>query len=231
MKTYRKFKGFWYAALLLSLEACKLDNYEAPSATLYGSIVDIETQELVEQDITRGAVIELKEHGYDPVQSQYLLIKNDGTYKNSMLFPNTYSVQPIRTNFQPVPAEDIEIKGAVQKNFLVIPYVRVKDSSIAIEGNEVVARFRLEKTVNSDLVRIGLYGYPEPEVGEPIHRIKAERIENLTNSPDEPYELRIRIPEYSTELKAGASYFFRVGALINVSEARFNYAPVTKLEF
>lgn len=231
MKTHRKYKGLWFAALLLSLQACKLDNYEAPSATLYGRILDAETQELVEQDITRGAVIELKEHGYDPVQSQFLLIKNDGTYQHTMLFPNTYSVQPIRTNFQPLPAEDIDIKGAVQKDFLVVPYVRVKDASIAIEGDEVVARFRLEKTVSNDLVRIGLYGYPEPEVGEPIHRIKAERSDNLTNGPNDPYELRIRIPDHAGELKAGTPYFFRIGALVSASEARFNYAPAERLEF
>ena len=77
----------------LILHSCELDNYDGPDATLSGRIIDKETGELVEQDIIRGTQIEFIEHGYDNPLTQYMVIKNDGTYANKMMFANDYTIQ------------------------------------------------------------------------------------------------------------------------------------------
>ena len=66
----------------------KVDNFDGPDASLSGSIIDAETNELVQTDVIEGTTIKIIEHGYDPVTPQYLRVKNDGTYSNTMLFKN-----------------------------------------------------------------------------------------------------------------------------------------------
>lgn len=210
------------------LSSCELDNYEGPNAGLYGSIIDAETGELVEQDIIRGAVIEIREHGYDPVSPQYLVIKNDGTYENSRLFANTYTVQPVRANFKPVDPQEVKIKGQTKLDFMVTPYIRVKDVEITQSGNKIVATFKLEQTSVSNVSKIGLYAHPDPHVGEPMQIAKVEQNIHAIVDQNQIYTLELDTTT-DPDLSPGTQYFFRVGALIDVPEAKFNYAPAVSI--
>ncbi|WP_353719369.1 DUF3823 domain-containing protein [Dyadobacter sp. 676] len=92
------------SALLLffGVTACSVDNYPAPDSQLYGTFLDIETNEPVEQDIIRGSTIEYIEHGYASQTKQTMIVKNDGTYRNNLIFANTYTIAPVRGNFVPM---------------------------------------------------------------------------------------------------------------------------------
>lgn len=211
------------------VSSCELDNYGAPDAQLSGKIIDIETNELVEQDIIRGTTIRIVEHGYDPVQPQYLRVKNDGTYANMLLFSNTYTVQPDQRNFVQIPEQDIKIGKGTVLDFHVQPYIRVKDASITTEETKIVATFRLEQTVPEVVNRIGLYAHVEPIVGEPIRSVAIEQLIGRVVDEDEVFTLVIDAAENRAVLKEGAAFFFRIGALINVPEAKFNYAPAVRM--
>jgi len=43
------------------------------------------------------------------------------------------------------------------------------------------------------------------------------------------YTLQIDLPSNSSILKPGTAYYFRIGALIDVGEAKLNYAPAIKI--
>ena len=62
----RNIKNMAFALLTLfavtSCDLLEIDNYDGPNATIEGKILDIETGELVEQDIIDGAQIEFIEH-------------------------------------------------------------------------------------------------------------------------------------------------------------------------
>src|SRR5690606_35059602 len=218
-------KRIFFITLRLAglLSACELDNYPGPTASLSGTIIDDETGEPVQQDIIRGTVIELTEHGYDPVQPQYLIIKNDGSYENSRLFANTYTVQPVRGNFIAVEPQEVAIKENTKLDFHVIPYIRVKDVSIEKAGTIIKATFRLEQTVPNNIVKIGLYAHPDPHVGEPMAIARTEQELHRPVSDDELFTLELDPAAHTEFLKQGNTYFFRVGALIDVGEAKFNY--------
>lgn len=216
-------------ALVVLASACELDNYDAPNAQISGTIIDAETNELVEQDIIRGTTIKIIEHGYDPVQPQYLRVKNDGTYANNLLFANTYTVQPELRNFVQVAAQDIQIGSDTKLDFRVQPYIRVKDASIVKDGTRIVATFKLQQTVPEVVSRIGLYAHAEPIVGEPIRSVAAEAQLGRTVEEGETFTLVIDAAENRAMLKSGTPYFFRIGAVINVPEAKFNYAPAVQL--
>src|SRR5690554_128864 len=213
-------------ALLIS---CDLDNYEWPDATLKGSFIDEKTGELVQQDIIRGTMVKIIEHGYDPVAPQYIRAQPEGIYIDKMLFSNTYTVQPERGNFVQVEAKEIAIQGETTLDFTVTPYIRVIDANIINTGDKVTATFRLEQNVPNNISRIGLYAHPEPIVGEPIRTVATEIPINAVVDPAQIFTLEIDITSNSSRLIAGQQYFFRIGALIDVPEAKFNYAPSVRL--
>lgn len=217
------------AGLMAALSACEVDNYPGPNAALSGSFIDIETNELILQDVIRGTMIELREHGYDPVTPQYLKVKNDGTYANTLLFANTYTVQPVRGNFIAVDPQDFEIKGNASLDFQVIPYIRIKESSIVRNGDKIVATFKLQQNVENNISKFGLYVHSDPNVGEPFRLIAVENNINAVADPDEVFSLELDIPSNSSTLVTGRHYYFRIGALIGIGEAKLNYAPVVKI--
>ena len=214
---------------LLLLTSCSIDNYPAPDAQLYGTILDIDTNEPVEQDIIRGSTIEFIEHGYASQTKQVMIVKNDGTYRNDLIFSNTYTITPVRGNFVPAEPQEVDVKGETQLDFKVQPYIRVKDAKIEKVGSKVVATFKLQQTVINNVKKIGLYAHPEPAVGEPMRTVLADQEINAVTDPNKIYNLEIDLPSNSSNLKAGSQYFFRVGALIDAPESKFNYAKAVRL--
>lgn len=216
-------------SMLLGVSSCKLDNYDAPNAALYGSILDIKTNELVEQDIINGMQIEFLEQGYESPVSQYMVIKNDGTYRNDLVFSGSYDIRPVRGNCLPVDMQRIEVKGSTKIDFKVQPYIRVQNVSIQKTGTKIVATFNLEQTVPNKVKKIGLYAHPEPVVGETIRTVAAEQQINVVSDPATVYRLEIDLPANAANLKAGKEYFFRVGALIDAAETKPNYAKAVRV--
>lgn len=213
----------------IAFAGCEKDNYDGPTAGLAGRFVDAETGELVQQDIIRGTQIELLEHGYDPVTPQYLVVKVDGTYENSLLFENTYTIQPKRGNFIDLAPQDMLIRGKSTLDFTVTPYIRVLEPSIVKNGNKVVATFKLQQNVVNNVKKIGLYGHRDLQVGEPMRLAATEQTLNAVTNPATVYTLEIDLPANSSTLKPGADYYFRIGALIDVGEAKLNYAAAVKI--
>ena len=221
----------YISAVLLTFaaSACSIDNYPAPDSQLFGTFLDAETNEPIEQDIIRGSTIEFIEHGYDSQTKQTMILKNDGTYRNNLIFSNTYTITPVRGNFVPTEPQEVTVKGETQLDFKVQPYIRVKDVRIEKVGTKVVATFKIQPTVINNVKKIGLYAHPEPAVGEPIRTVLADQEINAVADPNKVYTLEIDVPSNSSNLKTGSQYFFRVGALIDAPESKFNYAKAVRL--
>lgn len=229
-------KVHFHISLLLSLfflVSCDLeeiDNYDGPDSMIHGGIYDEDTGELLEQDIINGMQIEFVEHGFENPQIQYMVVKNDGSYRNDLMFAGTYTMQPVRGNFVPVPEQEVLVQGNTQKNFVVQPYIRIHNLNLVKEENKIIATFNLEQTVTNTVNRIGLFAHKEPNVGDPLHRVSATRNINAVTNDITQYRLEINLEANSSYFQAGEQYYFRVGALINAPEAKFNYAPAVRLE-
>lgn len=206
-----------------------LDNYQAPNAQFYGSIRDYQTNELIQQDIINGAQIEYIEHGYTNPVAQYMIFKPDGTFRNNLMFKGDYTVTPVRGNFVPVESSEIHIEGETEHNFIVQPYLRIKNASIQKVGTKVRATFNIQQTVSNRVLGIGLYVYPEPWVGKSINILSVEQGVNAVVNENTLFTLEIDLPSNVNTLVPGKQYFFRVGALIDAPEAKPNYAPAVRL--
>lgn len=230
MKTFKKYIILMIGAVLISsCNLSEIDNYDGPNAVMYGGIYDIETGELVEQDIIRGMQIEYVEDGYSNPETQYLVVKNDGTYMNKLMFANTYTITPVRGNFVPIGPRGISIKGETKVDFQVQPYIRIKNANIQRQGNKVIATFNLEQTVSNRVSRIALFAHQEPNVGDPLNVVSSQQTLNAVVDEETTYTLEIDLDANANVLKPGSPYYFRIGALINAPEAKFNYITATRL--
>lgn len=209
--------------------SCELDNYDGPNASLRGNIIDSETGELIQSDIINGTTIKIIEHGYDPVTPQYLRVKNDGTYANTKLFANTYTVQPDVRNFIQIDPQEVKIGKDTRLDFKVTPYIRIKLISLKQEGNNIVATFSLKQMTGDNISKIGLYISGEPIVGEPSRSVATEKKIDRQVAEGEIFKLGINAANNSAFLQSGKQYFVRVGAVSSFSGAKYNYAPTETL--
>ncbi len=230
----KKLKYILYFTILFVASSCKVDNYEQPSAELYGTFIDAGTSQPLAQDIVNGTVIELIEHGFVKGQTnvtQTLVVRGDGTYKNSLIFPGKYLVRAVRGNFQDIPPIDtVVINASTKLDFLVTPYLRIKEPSIVKVGTKVTATFKIEQTSTQNVSRIGLYVHPNPNVGSPM--TLTSRVETTLNrlaTPTETFSITIDLAANSATLLPGQQYYFRIGALSSAGSAKFNYAPAVRI--
>ncbi len=219
-------------ASLGSLVSCELDEMQAPNAGLYGSILDDTTGELIEQDIIRGGELELREFGYENVTPQFMNYQVDGTFRDSKLFANKYKVFPLKTNFHPIDTMEVDISGQTKLDLVVSPYIRILNPNITMEGNVITATFTLNQTGLGNVQKIGLYAGADKSVGEPVRLVKAEQNINAPVAPLNPqttYTISIDANS-EQDLKIGNLYFFRIGALYDAPNARFNYATAVEIQ-
>lgn len=225
------------ALVALAAAGCSLDNYDAPDGKIYGSIIDIETGELVEQDIIDGSVIEYIEEGYTQIQN--MVIKNDGTYRNNMIFSGKYSMQPVRGNFEPVePAEVVIREGDNKVDFKVKPYVRIKNTNIYRAGEFVKADFTIQLSGYDNLQTLTLFAHTEPILGHSISKVyRVDLPVGAWFQEEKNYTLQMKLKADASDPlgifypKPGQTWFFRVGAKINVAESKYNYAPAQEITF
>lgn len=235
---------FIMSAVFASCDLAEIDNFSGPNSELSGRIIDEESGELIQQDIINGCRIEIWEHGYDPVTPQRLEIKTDGSYKDSRLFANSYTVIPISTNFHNVDTVEMEINGVTILDFTVTPYIRIKDATIEKVGDIITANFRVEQTIDSVMVndstnapifvkKVGLYGHRDPNVGEPMQLGKEEASVNQVMVPgvNDTFMLEFDLSRDIDFIgdRVNKTYF-RIGAILDMPDARYNYAPTVEIE-
>ena len=241
MKRTLKYIGFLAAALTLA--SCIRDNYKQPDAILYGQAIDEETGELITQDLGANGsqidiyeIVPLDENGENPNYSgarneRHLNFKTDGSYRDKNFFSGKYHIQAKRTNFLPLMDEEIELhSGENEYNFKTLPYCRVKLDSIGMneKKQQIWASFTVERTTEDKLDNVRLFCDESSQVSHSINNSGDNGCKitvNAANDPDKHYVLKMGVDM----LKDGKTYYFRVGALTSVAEAKYNYSETVKI--
>ena len=240
----QKINILWFLApcLLLLLNACEIDNYDGPNAILYGSIKDATTGELVGTDLQNGSAIRAYELGWPTRTAQTWLIKNTGEYRNDFVFAANYDLEFINGNFFPFEVLNFNIKtGENQRDFEVTPYLRIRDVSITHNAAEkkIVATFKIQGgKPEVKLSAIRLYAFSDMHVGEQVKYATTGSNFSMSFSPakviddSETYTLSIDLEANANLIKYNMNYYFRVGALANVSGVgtiRHNYSSLVEI--
>lgn len=214
--------------LLLSLASCDLDNYDGPNATIKGVVKDIQDGSLIQQDVDGGSKIIYKELGFENPEEQQMIFKETGEYQNNILFAAHYDIYFNESNFvKPDTLKSYQIKkGANTLDFSVQPYIRVSNVSIAKSGDEIVATFTITPTVENNVKQIGLFGHIDRIAGNQFALQRKTQDINAA-SKDTPVTYTLKLS--TSGFKSGQEYYFRVGGIIDVPNAKYNYAPSIKI--
>lgn len=246
----KKIKYLFLAFLFLGgLASCEEDNYDFPAETFKGSIVDAETQEPFQTTIgNTGVRFTLMEYSWSENPTPYYMYcMMDGTFNNTKIFEGQYGIKP-EGAFVPIEEEIIDLKGTVEKNYSVDPFLRL----------EWVG----EPTINSDgtaSIQVKITrGTTDPDYQQPLAEVwlfvsETQYVGDFSYSPN-----------YSTHLTGGnlptlgetftittgwpggvgtgsqrsfpdyaRKYFLRVGARTNIqvnSTHVYNYTMIKELD-
>jgi len=229
------------ASFVLLFAACEIDNFEAPDAKFFGAIRDSTGNSLVETELINGSVIQAYELGYPTQVAQNWVIKNSGEFRNDLVFAGKYDLYLRNGNFFPYTVMGHEIKsGDNQKDFLVVPYIRIKNVQITRDqaSNKITATFALEAGKSSVKVKaIRLYAFTDIYVGENVKFNTTGTGFTQSFSPSKvidasTYTLSIDLTANTNLFKTSRNYYFRVGALADVAGVgtiRHNFAPYVKI--
>ena len=112
--------------LLAGIVSCEKDNYKFPAETFKGSFVDATTKEPFQTAIGgTGIRIAMMEYSWsDNPTPFYMYCMMDGAFNNTKIFEGKYGIKPAGA-FVPLPEEIMDLKGTVEKQYSVEPFLRV----------------------------------------------------------------------------------------------------------
>ena len=95
--------------LAVSCDWFKLDNQEGWDASIEGKIVDSVTGETIQSE--QGNPLTVYQLGWDNKVAQSWAIKNNGTFKNTLVFSGDYEMNSLKANFYAEPVSFSLKKG------------------------------------------------------------------------------------------------------------------------
>lgn len=233
-------------AVALAGSSCsKLDNKDAPSETLTGSVVDATTGKTVQTEQGSGTRIKLLEISWsDNPTPFYIASMQDGTFNYTKLFPGK-NVISAEGPFVPMVQTDntgativdksqtVDIKGTTTVNFSVEPFLRIEwvgepvlnnDGTISVQVK--ITRGTNDPNFQQDVSDINLYVNSNKFVG---NNNFDDRYSPLTSYGGTDGNIKLgQTLTLTTKgvLPASRQYFIRVGARVNYGLKYYNYTDV-----
>ena len=216
--------------LLFFLSCNTIDNYEAPEEVLTGRVIDKITGEPLVTEQPNGFRIQLAEISWsDNPQLEYFWGKADGTFQNTRLFPGTYEVTPVEGPFFDVEPKTVEVKGKVNVEFEVMPFLHLSIVDIHREGSKLDVSWKIERQqVGEKIIDTRVFVSTNPNVGSNIIDTELSPLRDLSGVPDEDI-LQATFHEVIEGLTPGKIYYIRVGARTESGEKRYNFTPTQSL--
>lgn len=230
-----KFQYIWLLAFVISLAACKKDNFKAPSSTLKGKIQY--QGEAIQVEYNKVS-FELYQYGFGRVGAIGASFAQDGTY-SALLFDGDYKLiipngqGPFKwpeTSAGKPDSVAISLKGDMTLDFEVIPYYMIRTPQFAAVSGKVTASFKVDEIVTDstakDIQEVTLYinktQFVSGDFNNARTSIAGSDITDLNN-----INIEVTIPEM---VPAQNYIFARIGLKIAGVEDRI-FSPVEKLTF
>jgi hypothetical protein len=135
--------------LTFAVSSCswfKLDNMDGWDASVEGQIVDAATNQPIqfEQGLSTITVVQKEKKSE---ANQAWNVKNNGSYKNALVFSGKYVMDTKTSNFI-AEAQDFELtKGENKVTFKATPYVRIENVDFKMENGKIKAVCKVSSPV------------------------------------------------------------------------------------
>ncbi|MBB2148236.1 DUF3823 domain-containing protein [Pedobacter gandavensis] len=229
-------KQFIYLSLAATLfcGACKKDNYEAPDAGISGNIVDALTGKNVPQQTLNGAKIRLFQTDFrnpEPINSA---IKADGSYANTFIFSGNYKVVAEGPFFYK-DTLNLNIKGNVQADLKVTPYMEVTCELVSKTSTSITVRVKANRTPNNTqkIARVAVVAGTTTGVDiNNYYNVNGTSNGRVLENTEAIADAVVEAKTYEftlANLKPGTSYYVR-GAARTINNGNFyNYASMLQI--
>lgn len=248
--------AFLAMTFMTSCDWFTLDNQAGYDAQVYGTLVDSETGDPVLSEIygtdsgwgvsISAGYLTVIELGWDAEANQNWNVKNNGTYRNNLVFAGQYKMNTANANYYPVTSEFELKKGENKIDFTVTPYARVTEQKIwyDTESRKIKATCKVEvvdPTKTNSLKEVRLCCYTDCFVGSGFNNCKndagavAKDVAFDANGIA-AVELSIDTQDAGnqTEFMYERTHYVRIAALATGSgvntASRYNFSPTYALK-
>ena len=228
------------ALFVTSCDWFALDNMESYDATIAGKFVDAETGALVPSEVygSQTGVFKIFELGWDAEAAQTWYIKNNGTYRNNLVWAGEYRMETNDANYYPHKQEFKLNKGDNEVNFEVKPFVRFLDQQFSYDPatKKIMATCTVQVTdpaQTGTLNEVRLCCYTDCHVGSSFNNCKNDAnavASNVQFDADGKATVTVAIDTQNsanaTEFKYERVHYVRLAALATGSAntaARYNF--------
>jgi hypothetical protein len=231
-------------AFLLSFTACQeIDNWEEPSARLYGNVIDkyTGTNLLMDQNDWQIRIIDRTWEEKNPgavAQFQSLAVMKDGVYNNSKLFSGTYDMIPYDGPFWPTDT----VKGVIldketQQDFTVTPYLQLTNFKATLNGTNLTLACNVKAPIITGLPNLyEVKGFLSLTTfcGNSNY-INIAEYNNLRKNINKTWAAEVGVADNKDytlgpfPVKSGYTYYVRIGASVNALSRRYNYTEIVKV--
>jgi hypothetical protein len=231
------------SAFLLVGNSCKkVDNYDGPTETLQGHIIDASTKQNVQSEVSgdngSGTRIILLEISWSNNPTPlYLATKQDGTYTNTKVFAATYKMIA-EGAFVPMDlagsdqTKTVDVKGgSTTVDFTVDPFLNVDlvgqpvinaDGSVSVQV--AVTRGTSNAGFQQNIINLALFVCPYEYVGNNNYDNRYSNVLSYTGTAGNAI-LGQTITLTSKPLPK-KDWFLRVGSRIAYGTNRYNYSTI-----
>lgn len=234
------------AALVTATSCSKSDNYDGPTETLQGRIIDAGNNQNVQSEVSgdngNGTRIKLLETSWsDSPTPLYLATKQDGTYSNTKVFAATYKIIA-EGAFVPMDlagndkTQTVIVKGGTTTvDFTVEPFLRVElVGEPVVNGNGTVSvdvkvtRGTNNASYQQNITNLALFLCPYEYVGNNNFDNRYSTILSYSGTTGNAI-VGQTIKLTSTSVLPKKDWFLRVGSRIAFGTNRYNYSTIKKV--
>lgn len=211
--------------------SCKLDNYDPPTMTIEGKVVDEVTGENLYTQQPNGIKVRLLEDGFKNPTPYDFWAMSDGTFKVTKIFASKYQALVLEGPFEDASVKQVpvDVTSNNQKiEFKVVPYVRLKNVSITVSGTTVKANYNIERTTSTKVPKSSVLLIHQSVL---LHfttvGVMKSAINNLTAMTPAAIAAKT-FDDQITGLTAG-TYYARVGVLTDNYLNRYTYSQIVQI--
>lgn len=229
------------AVVLAACSCMKIDNFDAPDAKISGRLIDKTTGEnfIVDHGDNHIRIWEVS-YSTNP-SPQSLAVKEDGTFTNTKMFAGTYDMLPYDGSYWPCDTTfNVKVgrKGA-HVDLEVTPYLHLVDFKAELDGLNLTLSCRLEAPVVEGLpqiVELRPFLSLNKHCGSANHidyyftdtyKISVRKAWSKIGNPDGTSD---QVFSVTLPVKAGYTYWCRMGAQVNNTFKNYNYSEIVKIE-
>ena len=215
---------FIAAFCVTSCEWFELDNMDGHDATIAGKFVDADG-DLVPSEVysSQTGVFNVIELGWDSEKTQTWYIKNNGTYRNNLVWAGKYRMQTTDSNYYPFNEEFELKKGDNTVDFTVQPFAKVIDPvftyDAATQKIKATCKVKVTDPSKTSLKEVRLCCYTDCFVGTSFNNCKNDagavvKDVALTNGEaNVTVEIDTQASANAVEFKYERVHYVRVAAL------------------